>query len=716
MSLLNTNGLRLLLLIALFALSAEVVAQKQANWWYFGRFAGLNFNNISNGLPEAMDNGDMDAFEANSTVSDDNGELLFYTDGRFVWDAKHDTMPNGKGLLGHSSTNQCIVVPNPGNPDKYYVFHNDYMDFRRFNGFAYTEVDMSLRGGLGDVVQSTKNTILADTIAERITAIKMKGRTGYWVIVHQPLKNNVLSNNYLSYAVTPAGVNPVPVVSNVGPAPKSYDYSTSFKASPCGDKIATAFQNSGSVVLFDFDATTGRLSNPRSDIYTINVPRRNLYGIEFSEDGALLYVARTGANPLAEILQYSTMVNTSAAFVNSRVSLKDPLIDNYRGMQRGPDGKIYFLYGDPRLDFKLLGVIQYPNLPGTACNVDPNGPVFSAKVSLAMELGLPNFVGDFSCPDPIIKSAQFCEGEPTQIWLYDPMEKADSAVFNFGDPSSEDNISQNLVDSHKFSQSGSYEVSAVYFRTYGGVVIQDTVSHQIEIIEVPQTFLGPDTALCPGDSLLLVSDGADSISVWNSYKSERALFATSFGEFFGEVEIKDGCFGFDTIRIDSLSEVQLKLISDTLLCEPEIYIEPITADAKFNYLWNDGISAPDRIVNEPGRYVLTATGRCGQVSDTINIESCLCEMEFPNVFTPNGDGINDAFAPLEKCSVEQFLISVYNRWGLKVFESKDIDKLWDGSFKNRSCSSGVYFWEAQYLTGNDEVEVKKGHVTLISDS
>ena len=81
----------------------ELSAQKQANWWYFGNKAGLDFNTMSTAthpIPMGMANGGMNTTEGCAAISDVNGNLLFYTDGIRVWDSRHIVMPNGSGLMG----------------------------------------------------------------------------------------------------------------------------------------------------------------------------------------------------------------------------------------------------------------------------------------------------------------------------------------------------------------------------------------------------------------------------------------------------------------------------------------------------------------------------------------------------------------------------------------------------------------------------------------
>ena len=95
-------------------------AQNEANIWYFGQYAGMDFNS---GTPVALLDGAMNQSEGCATISDSNGDLLFYTDGTTIWKQNHTVMPNGTGLMCDPSASQSgIIVPKPDTPDIYYVF------------------------------------------------------------------------------------------------------------------------------------------------------------------------------------------------------------------------------------------------------------------------------------------------------------------------------------------------------------------------------------------------------------------------------------------------------------------------------------------------------------------------------------------------------------------------------------------------------------------
>src|SRR5687768_1932810 len=78
-------------------------SQKEANIWFFGTNAGLDFNS---GSPVAITGGMINTHEGCASVCDANGDLLFYSDGITVWNKNHQVMPNGSGLSGDYSSTQ----------------------------------------------------------------------------------------------------------------------------------------------------------------------------------------------------------------------------------------------------------------------------------------------------------------------------------------------------------------------------------------------------------------------------------------------------------------------------------------------------------------------------------------------------------------------------------------------------------------------------------
>ncbi|NNE76504.1 MAG: hypothetical protein HKN31_05465, partial [Pricia sp.] len=236
------------LFLLLFSLIQVSFAQREASRWYFGNKAGLDFNS---GSPVALTDGELETHEGCSTISDQNGNLLFYSDGINVWDKLHRLMPNGTGLLGHeSSTQSAIIIPKAGSKILYYIFTVDEPDPEEPNnqGLNYTLVDLSLNNGFGDVVSSEKNVHLVTynqnnpleyklKCSEKITAVAHNDERSIWVITH-------FKNTFYAFRVDENGVNHTPIVSqtNTNVPPEGYKQNGIgyLKVSPDGSKIGIA--------------------------------------------------------------------------------------------------------------------------------------------------------------------------------------------------------------------------------------------------------------------------------------------------------------------------------------------------------------------------------------------------------------------------------------------------------------------------------------------
>ncbi len=95
-----------------------------------------------------------------------------------------------------------------------------------------------------------------------------------------------------------------------------------------------------------------------------------------------------------------------------------------------------------------------------------------------------------------------------------------------------------------------------------------------------------------------------------------------------------------------------------------------------------------------------------------DIEQC-CTISYPDAFTPNNDGKNDGWKPVSYGNFETYFLSVYNRWGQRVFSTADPNEHWKGTFggKDLGMDTYHYYLRATCLTGH--IEISKGAFILI---
>jgi gliding motility-associated-like protein len=96
----------------------------------------------------------------------------------------------------------------------------------------------------------------------------------------------------------------------------------------------------------------------------------------------------------------------------------------------------------------------------------------------------------------------------------------------------------------------------------------------------------------------------------------------------------------------------------------------------------------------------------------VNVEANLGDFFIPNAFSPNNDGNNDIFK-VYGSSIKELTMRVYNQWGELIFESKNAQSGWDGTWKGRPQAVGVYVYVAQVTFYNNVIIKRKGTVNLI---
>ena len=477
-------------------ISVSLFSQGEASHWYFGNGAGLIFDVNSESVTSTnAATSTINTAEGCSSISDFNGNLLFYSDGRNVWDKNHQLMSNanysaGSGLLGDpSSTSSALIVPRPGNPDHYYVFtvdephHNNAWAFPNQgpadrdgtplssysgsnggtipsaddgynNGLNYSLLDLTLNSGNGDIDAIEKNIHLltydpsdpdqeAFKCSEKITAVEHNDGQSYWVLSH-------FLDVFYAFRIDASGVNTTPVTTPVAPNISIDGYRRNaigyMKSSPDGTKLVICHteqgtiqgqsaNNSGSLWIYDFDDATGTVSNPVNIISNTDV-----YGAAFSPDSSKLY--KTGSNSVLQFdLEAVNISATGTSIYNGSEFIA--------AIQLAPNGKIYAVNTDRA---STLDVINSPNELGALSDYIPFGQSLAAGTNSI--LGLPPFIQSFFLAK--IGVENLCFGEAVKFTV-DSSETYDRISWNFGDGSS-----PSTADSptHTYPSAGDYTVMA----------------------------------------------------------------------------------------------------------------------------------------------------------------------------------------------------------------------------------------------------------------
>ena len=526
-------------------------SQGEWNQWRFGQFAGLDFNAI----PPVSISGS--AMQTTSqfpvSVSDSLGNLLFYSDGGFVWNKNNTIMPNGAGLNGFLSTYHGVFsVKSLSNPKIYFLFYIPLYGNSPImpQGLYYSVIDMQLNGGLGAIIIGMKNIPIpgGENVAPWMSGTRHSNNRDAWLVVR-----NVVPNQYLSYKITSTGISNTPVVSpslvnttSVYPQ----NYGGVLKFSQNGKKLITCYINDTIAEYCNFNNETGYVTPLFKILPKYNHEVYNTGTAEFSRNGNILYCLSGLANPTVPnlpsgfLFQYNANFEDSTQFMNSRLTIDSVTTSNWGGLQLGPDGKIY----TPLWSVDSIGVIHFPEISGVGCNFQRRSIGLNGNIC---QNDLPQFIQKYYSYLNVFGTG--CQLDSvsftTDIW-----PPADTVRWNFGDPASGgSNLSYLAAPSHLFSSPGTYGIE-LYVRHNDNRT--DTTWRTITIYPSPQPFTGPDRTICTGNSVTFDAGFCSGCSYeWKNVSSgvivgTNQTFTTgATGIYCVNVTNGNGCSGSDTVQL-----------------------------------------------------------------------------------------------------------------------------------------------------------------------
>lgn len=457
---------KLFLFLLIVLQQAAGYAQKEATNWYFGNRLAINFES---GCPTHFTAGEMVTFGGSAVMSDkETGQLLFYTNGRTIWNRNHQPMPNGQYTpldCANGLGQPALIVPVPGSDHLFYVFHQNFRTYPAGDKLyqicttvpalaysmdvLYSVVDMRLNNGLGDVVASQKDILLQTKATEKLTAVPHSNGSDYWLVTHE-----WDSDAFVVHLITPDGISS-PFVQHIGsvhrqkPNHDNSEIRGMMKASPNGRKLAVAVNGGARPFdLFDFDAATGTLSN-----YVNLGNLHEQFGVSFSPDNSKLYVTHVDISRMREgeyypdnIVQFDLLAGDNEAIIASAQSIimdnpsvsrpaKGGIGGGFNDMQLAPDGKVYMVGNnwmvlDPHFGNNYVIVIHAPNRRGFDSKPSYTTLAFSGQ---PIDAGLPNFIQSyFNGMEPVsCLSGDGCA--LTELTLY---PNPTTGLLNFGYDSS----------------------------------------------------------------------------------------------------------------------------------------------------------------------------------------------------------------------------------------------------------------------------------------
>jgi hypothetical protein len=423
--------MRLLLILLLVIQSSSLFSQARRDAvWCFGDSVLIDFNQT----PPTLDYCSTRNRGTACSISDSSGGLLFYSHTYYypfwqagltplgvVYNKNHQLMENGDSVFARAWYKEMIIIPDPINAFRYYLFHTGVT---LYNKLYYSIIDLSLNGGLGMVIDKNimVDSLIGKGLTDGLAAIKHGNGRDWWVIFRTLNEDFTRDNPVYKFLISPSGVSSASI-QYIGYSTNTNSLNLYFNHK--GDQMLL-INVLGLMELYNFDRCSGLLTNLRT-IHQENpsVPINTYFwSAEFSSNDSVLYVS---TNDLS--VSYLYQYNLFATNISASKILLDSLYAPGNGgdLKLALDGRIYwagayyngFTWPYPYPDSMYnqynmnLSVINEPNLLGQACDFqkysfylgghrsylglpnNPNYDMIAKGGSICDTLGLPNDIEEY---------------------------------------------------------------------------------------------------------------------------------------------------------------------------------------------------------------------------------------------------------------------------------------------------------------------------------
>ena len=278
-------------------------------------------------------------------------------------------------------------------------------------------------------------------------------------------------------------------------------------------------------------------------------------------------------------------------------------------------------------------------------------------------------------------------------------------------------------------------IAYVLLKTYAHCQQKD--SFNIKVNELPdlsitRSFPG---RICADDSILLSATGQYAFEWFPKIGLTTPLEASTYAQpdssrwYYLQATTGANCSDFDSVFLELYPQWEVNLEPLYVVCKDEVYLPDFTVP-EATITWRE--SGTDVYIDsfrQEGIYIVNARTQCQNLFDTFQFayyQQSYCLINFPNAFTPNGDGLNDTY-PYSgdfrtifgvECTFDEYQLILFNRWGEILFRSEDPTEEWDGTYKSNGGIQDVFgyyltYKEYDWCRGGYVVKVKKGNFTAL---
>lgn len=402
-------------------------AQGENDNWYFGNKAAVNF---SGSTPVALNGSAMNTLEGCGSVSDSNGNLLFYVSPQSIWNRQNQVMPNGTLVSYLDTAQQLAIVKNPANDNQYYVFTTGVNGITTTTyRISYSIVDMTLGSvgtngnPLGDVMYRFKQVPVLDDMGnifttEAITIVPNTDGVSFWVLIPN-------EKRLYAYRLNANGFdngNPVisdleyPISGNhygIKASPKIYNnhFTHYICLSPWADTYAgyslpdDYFTNN----VYSFDASSGTITAD----FSLHVKALRAYTPEFNKDASVLFL---GAKDVYAV----DLLNSTTSSVQSMMVYDDPQPYNPGTGMTIQRNKYEDIYVSRNYNL-FLAQITNPDVYGPTIGLEPDAIYLGGTAST--NFGLPQLIPTFDLDGNKMISKQPNPNQKGMLLMLDKEER-----------------------------------------------------------------------------------------------------------------------------------------------------------------------------------------------------------------------------------------------------------------------------------------------------
>lgn len=656
----NYNILYLLALLVML-LSWEVKSQTMHNL-YFNSNSNVVRLDFTTSPPLPYATGIAGSYEAVAHYENSEGDILFWFNSNGVYNQNGTFMSGSFGILANPSSAEICVCPVSGSTNQYYILYNT----ETCSNLYYSIVDMTLNGGLGDVV-SLNTLISSSNFAEGMEVVPIPQTDDYWFLTYQ------CDVGFTKFLISASGIGPAQVFHPYPMPLGGYDGRCEFDYHL--GRIGIGFAWSSQVFLADFDPLNGEICNP----FTLSSPafNNNPYGIDFSPTANKMYFSLWYTTGVPNVFQYDFATGIYTGF-------QPPLggsgwISGLGQIELGRDGKLYIIedggtniivINNPDDDVPVFSLLPIPsttglgisdqiqfsysnstnNIADTLCTFagniitlaptiegsywfaissSPNDTIgignslsilaqnipitYIAKPIASNCFILPNQYQWTIVPTPLISvtnNGLTCIGETT-VLLCSVIPSANN-TYNWSGPNGFSSSQQNPIISINGTSSGTYTVSVT-----NSLGCSSLASTYISVTQLPNISISPNQSVCSGQTVTLSASGGINY-LWSTGATTTSITVSPFATTLYSVTVSGstGCTSsaFTTVSVNDLPVADAG--SNYTICSGQSV--DLTATGGSYYQWSNLQNSSTITVSPQNttQYTVTVTNEFGCTNST----------------------------------------------------------------------------------------------------